>query len=48
MGGRDMIGGEEVVIPMKGETEREKEQDIERERESDGEKKKERARELMK
>ena len=52
MGARDMIGGEEVVIPMKGESEREKEREIaiegrERERVT-GEKKKVRARELMK
>ena len=32
MRARVMIGGEEVVIPMKGETEREKEQVSERER----------------
>ena len=36
MGARDMIGGEEVVIPITGETEREKEQEIERERVTGG------------
>ena len=46
MGARDVIGGEEVVIPMKGETEWEKEQESEKKEKRARER--ERARERIK